>query len=83
MVNVFLISTLAQVDLARRVTPLHRTGALTICTEISVKNFRQMVLLFFFAPKTGTWLSCIIHKITVNFSLSLDMKPGNSNPNKW
>ena len=51
VVNVFLISTLAQVDLARRVTPLRRTGALTICTEISVKNFRQMVLLFFLYRK--------------------------------
>ena len=58
-------------------------GALTICTEISVKNFRQMVLVFFWAPKTGTGLSCTIYKILVNFSLSLDMKPGASNPGKW
>ena len=37
----------------------------------------------FLAPKTGTGLSCTIYKIPVNFSLSLDMKPGTSNPNKW
>ena len=58
-------------------------GALTICTEISVKIFRQMVLVFFLAPKTGTGLSCTIYKIQVNFSLSLDLKPGTGNPNKW
>ena len=38
---------------------------------------------FFWVPKTGTGLSCTIHKIPVNFSLSLDVKPGTSNPNKW
>ena len=60
------------------------SGALTICTEISVKNFRQMVLVSFLAaPKTGTGLSCTIYKIPVNFSLSLDMKPGTGNPNIW
>ena len=37
----------------------------------------------FLAPKTGTGLSCTIYKILVNFSLSLDMKPGTSNPDKW
>ena len=37
---------------------------------------------FFGAPKKGTGLSCTIYKILVNFSLSLDMKPGTSNPNK-
>ena len=57
--------------------------ALTICTEISVKNFRQMVLVFFSAPKTGTGLSCTTYKIPVNFSLSLDLKPGTGDPNKW
>ena len=57
--------------------------ALTICTEISVKNFRQMVLVFFSAPKTGTGLSCTTYKIPVNFSLSLDLKPGTVDPNKW
>ena len=57
--------------------------ALTICTEISVKNFRQMVLVFLLAPKTGTGLSCTIYKIPVKFSLSLDMKPGTGHPNKW
>ena len=25
----------------------------------------------------------MIYKITVNFPLSLDIKPGTSNPNKW
>ena len=51
--------------------------------EISVKNFCQMVLLLFFlAPKRGTGLSCTIYKILANFLLSLDMKPGTSNPNK-
>ena len=48
-----------------------------------MKNFRGMVLVFFLAPKTGTGLSCTIYKIPVNVSLSLDKKPGNSNPNKW
>ena len=36
----------------------------------------------FLAPKTGTGLSCTIYKIPVKFSLSLDIKPGTSNPNK-
>ena len=58
-------------------------AALTICTEISVKSFRQMLLVFFLVPKTGTGLSCTIYNIPVNFSLSLDMKPGTSNPDKW
>ena len=56
--------------------------ALTICTEITVKDFRQVVLVFFLASKTGTGLSCTIYKIPVNFPLSLDMKPGTSNPDK-
>ena len=47
------------------------------------ENFRQMVLVFFLAPETGTGLSCTIYKIPVNFSLSLVMKPGTSNPEKW
>ena len=38
---------------------------------------------FFLAPKTGTGLSCTIYKIPVKFSLSLDMKSGTSNLNKW
>ena len=59
------------------------SGALPICTKISVENFRQMVLVFFWAPKTGTGLSCTIYKIPVKFSLSLDMKPGSSDPIKW
>ena len=37
----------------------------------------------FLAPKTGTGLSCTIYKIPVKFSLSLDMKPGSSDPIKW
>ena len=51
--------------------------------KISVKNFRQMVLVFFLAPKTGTGLSCTIYEIPVNFPLSLDLKPGTGNPIKW
>ena len=35
-------------------------GALTIWTEILVKNFCQMVLVFFLAPETGTGLSYTI-----------------------
>ena len=54
-------------------------AALTICTEISVKIFRQMLLVLFLVPKTGTALSYTIYNIPVNFSLSLDMKPGTSN----
>ena len=38
-----------------------------------------MVLVFFWAPKTGTGLSCTINKIPVNFSTSLDMKPCTGN----
>ena len=62
---------------------LAKFRGLTIFTEISVKNFCQMVLVFFLAQKTGTGLSCTIYKIPVNFSLSLDLKPGSGNPNKW
>ena len=47
-----------------------------------MKDFRQVVLVFFLASKTGTGLSCTIYKIPVNFPLSLDMKPGTSNPDK-
>ena len=61
---------------------IRHSRALTICTEIPVKNFRQVVLVFFLASKTGTGLSCTIYKIPVNFPLSLDMKPGTSNPDK-
>ena len=46
-----------------------------------MKSFRQMVLVFFLAPKTGMGLSCTIYKIPVNFSLSLDLKHGTGNPN--
>ena len=37
----------------------------------------------FLPPKTGTGLSCTVDKIPAKFSLSLGMKPGTSNPNKW
>ena len=40
-------------------------------------------VFLFLAPKTGKGLSCTIYKRPVNFSLSLDMKPGTGNPNKW
>jgi len=68
----------------RRGSGVDCLGALIICTEISEKNFHQMVLRYFiFAPKTGTGLSCTIYKILVNFSLSPNLKPGTGNPNKW
>ena len=37
----------------------------------------------FLAPKTGTGLSCTIYTILVNFSLSLDFKPGTGNQKNW
>ena len=40
-----------------------------------MQNLRQMVLVFFWHQKQE-WLSCTIYKILVNFSLSLDLKPG-------
>ena len=40
--------------------PPPRGGALTICTEIWVKNFGEMVPVFFLAPETGTGLSYTI-----------------------
>ena len=46
-----------------------------------MKSFRQMVLVFFLAPKTGMGLSCTIYKIPVKLSLSLDLKHGTGNPN--
>ena len=46
-------------------------------------NGTSISLVFLLAPKTGTGLSCTIYKIPVKFSLSLDMKPGTSHPNKW
>ena len=42
-----------------------------------------MVLVLFLVPKTGTGLRFTIYKILANFLLSLDMKRGTSNPNKW
>ena len=47
------------------------------------EKFLQMVLVFFWTPKTGTGLSCTIYKILVNFSLSLDLRLSTGNPNKW
>ena len=47
------------------------------------ENFPSNGTGIFLAPKTGTGLSCTIYKIPVNFSLSLDLKPGTGNPNKW
>ena len=44
-----------------------------------MKNFRQMVLVFFLDRKQER---DSIYKITVNFSLSFDMKPGTGNPNR-
>ena len=46
--------------------------------KISVKWYWY----FFLAPKTGTGISCTIYEIPVNFSLSLDLKPGTGNPCK-
>ena len=52
-----------------------------------VRKFRGKISVkwywYFLAPKTGTGLSCTIYKIPLNFSLSLDMKPVSSNPEKW
>ena len=48
-----------------------------------VEKFPSYGTGIFLAPKAGTGLSCTIYKIPVNFSLSLDMKPGTGNPNKW
>ena len=72
-----------RVTLSQGQSITNRLRALTICTKISVKTFRQMVLVFFWAPKTRAGLSCTIYKIPVNFSLSLDLKPGTVNLNKW
>ena len=50
------------------------------------RNFSEKFLSngtgIFLALKTGIGLSCTIYKKLVNFSLSLDMKSGTSNPNK-
>ena len=47
------------------------------------EKFPSNISGIFLAPKTGTGLSCTIYKIPVKFSLSLDMKSGTSNLNKW
>ena len=46
-------------------------------------NVNLNLSILFLSAKTGTGLSCTIYKIPVNFSLSLDLKPGTGNPNKW
>ena len=46
-------------------------------------KFPSNSTVIFLAPKTGTRLSCTIYQMPVKFSLSLGMKPGTSNPNKW
>ena len=46
-------------------------------------NFPSNVTRIFLAPKAGTGLSCSFYKIPLNFSLSLDIKPGTSNSDKW
>ena len=55
-------------------------GVICLCPTLiaelrAVGNFCQMVLVIFWAPKTGTGLSCTIYEIPVKFSLSQDMKP--------
>ena len=47
------------------------------------EEFPSNGTVFFLALKTGTGLSCTIYEIPVNFSLSLDLKPGTGNPSKW
>ena len=39
--------------------------------------------IFFGAQNRDGIQSCTIYKRPVNFSLSLDMRPGTGNPNKW
>ena len=41
------------------------------------KKYREMVLVYFFWHLKQDWL------VPLNFSLSLDMKPDTSKPNKW
>ena len=47
------------------------------------ETFPSNITGIFFAPKTGTGLSCTIYKIPVKFSLFLDLEPATGNPNKW
>ena len=47
-----------------------------------MKNVRQMVLVFF-GTENRNGIKCTIYKIQVNFLLSLDLKPGTGNTNKW
>ena len=47
------------------------------------EKFSSNATGIFVGTETGTELSFTTYKIPVNFSLSLDMKPGTSNPNKW
>ena len=41
------------------------------------------MVLVFFGTENRNGIKCTIYKIQVNFSLSLDLKPGTGNPNKW
>ena len=47
------------------------------------EKFSSHATGIFVGTETGTELSFTIYKVPVNFSLSLDMKPGTSNTNKW
>ena len=64
-------------------TAIMKFKALTICKEILVENFRQMVLVFFFGTKNRNGIELYHLQNSVKLSVSLDMKPGTSNPNKW
>ena len=64
-------------------TAIMKFKALTICKEILVENFRQMVLVFFFGTKNRNGIELYHLQNSVKLSVSLDMKPGASNPNKW
>ena len=45
------------------------------------ENFPSNGTGIFLVPKTGTGLSCIVYKMPVNFSLSLDTKHGTGTEN--
>ena len=47
------------VNLESQILKKNSKHALTICTEISVKNFHQMVLVSFLATKTATGLRVV------------------------
>ena len=68
-----------------RLLVVYSYGALTFCTEISVKIFREWNGTgTFLVAKTGrTGLRGTIYKIPVKFLLSLVKKRSTSNPNQW